>query len=136
MGRILAFDVGQKRTGIAHTDDLKLVASGWAALNTEKIIPEVKKYLEKYQVEKFVVGMPLDLLGRPTNGTQYAEEMVKKLKNKFPDIPVEEEDERFTSQKAKQTLIDSGIKKKKRQNKGLLDEVSATIILQYHLGNI
>lgn len=136
MARILAFDVGKKRTGIAHTDDLQMIASGYGTFETSKIIEEVQRYIEKNEVELFVVGMPVDLLDRETNGTEFAKAMIKKLRNHFPKIPIVEEDERFTSQMAMQTLIASGVKKKKRREKGLLDEVSATIILQSYLGNI
>ena len=136
MPRILAFDVGKKRTGMAHTDDMKIIASGYGTFATGEIIKEVQNYIEKHDVDTFVVGMPVDLLDRETNGTEFAKAVIKKLRNHFPDIPIVEEDERFTSQMAMQTLIASGVKKKKRREKGLLDEVSATIILQSYLGNI
>lgn len=136
MGRILAFDVGKKRTGIAHTDDMKIIASGYGTFETPKVIQEVQSYIEKHEVELFVVGMPVDLYDRETHGTEFAKAVIKKLRNHFPKIPIVEEDERFTSQMAMQTLIASGVRKKKRREKGLLDEVSATIILQTYLGNI
>src|SRR5690606_12150490 len=101
-----------------------------------KLIPIIQEYCEKYEVELFVVGMPVDLLDRETNGTEFAKAVIRQLRNHFPEIPIVEEDERFTSKMAMQTLIASGVKKKKRRQKGLLDEVSATIILQSYMGNI
>lgn len=133
MGRILAFDFGLKRTGIAVTDELQLIASGLTTVNSKEVISYIEKYLQNENVELFVVGKPKNLDNNPSESYVIVEGYVEKLKNKFPKINVVEIDERFTSKMAFQTMIDSGIPKKKRMNKALIDEISATIILQSYL---
>jgi len=136
VARYLAIDYGTKRTGIAVTDPLKIFANGLCTVHTSELITFLTDYLQKEEVELFVVGYPLGLDDRVTKHQKRVDEFITHLSRKFPDIKIEREDERFTSKMAKQTLIDSGIKKKKRREKGLVDEVSATIILQSYLGNI
>ncbi|MGB1207259.1 MAG: Holliday junction resolvase RuvX [Chitinophagales bacterium] len=135
MGRILAIDFGKKRTGLAVTDPLQIIATGLKTVETEKVLDFLKKYVVQENVECFVVGLPLNLDGTPTDATFASNEFVKKLQKLFPNIPIEREDERYTSKMAARTLVLSGVKKKKRRNKKLLDEVSATIILQSYLGH-
>lgn len=133
MGRILSFDFGLKRTGIAVTDELQLIASGLTTINSKDIIQFVKDYLQKEEVELFVIGKPKNLDNQPSQSASIVEKYVELLKNNFPEISIAEVDERFTSKMAFQTMIDSGLSKKKRQNKALIDEISATIILQSYL---
>lgn len=133
MSRIIAIDYGKKRTGLAITDPLKLIASGLQTVETDKIFPFLKDYFSKEKVETALVGEPKQMDGTPSESTEMIEKFVEKFKTEFPDIRLERVDERFTSKMASRTLIDSGLKKKKRQDKALLDEVSATIMLQDYL---
>ncbi|QQS31495.1 MAG: Holliday junction resolvase RuvX [Sphingobacteriales bacterium] len=133
MGRIVAIDFGLKRTGIAVTDVLKITANGLTTLDTSVVLEFLYNYIQTESVELFVVGEPVNLDGSPTHATLSANNFVAALQKKIPDIPVEREDESFTSKMAMQTLIDAGIKKKKRQDKKLLDKISAAIILQSYL---
>lgn len=133
MPRILAIDYGKKRTGIAVTDPLKIIATGLTTVFTPDLMPFLKKYLQQEEVELFLVGDPRNLDGTPTHGTPLVGQCVKNLKEHFPQIPVKKVDERYTSKMAAETLFKSGLKKKKRQNKALLDETSAAIILQEYL---
>lgn len=133
MGRIVAIDFGLKRTGIAVTDVLKITANGLTTLDTSVVLEFLYNYIQTESVELFVVGEPANLDGSPTHATLSANNFVAELQKKIPDIPVEREDESFTSKMAMQTLIDAGIKKKKRQDKKLLDKISAAIILQSYL---
>ena len=136
MGRILALDYGKVRTGIAVTDELQLIASGLTTVETKELISFLADYLEKEKVEKFVVGLPKQMDNTPSESEALIQPFLKKLSNKFPSIPIERQDERFTSKMAFQSMLDSGMKKKKRQNKALVDEISATIILQAYLNSI
>ena len=136
MGRVLAIDYGQKRIGIAVTDELKITANGLDTIHVKDIHNFIKKYVSENDVDTFVVGLPITLQNKPSESTPYVENFVSWLKNKFPHIKVERIDERFTSQMAFQTMIDSGINKKARRNKGLIDKISATIILQSYLSTI
>ncbi|NSL90493.1 Holliday junction resolvase RuvX [Chitinophaga solisilvae] len=133
MARIMAIDYGKKRTGLAVTDPLQLIASGLTTVATHDLIPYLKKYFAAEQVETIVIGEPKSLKGEDTHATPLVEECIRILRKNFPDIPIKKIDERFTSKIAFQSMIDSGLKKKDRQNKGLVDEISATIILQEYL---
>ncbi len=133
MGRILAIDYGRKRVGLAVTDELQIIAGGLATVRVNDVIPFLKAYCQKESVECFVVGEPFDMLYRPSEASKYIEPFIKHLSKQFPDIPVERTDERFTSQMAIQTIREAGLKKKVRQNKALVDTVSATLILQHYL---
>ncbi len=133
MGRIVALDFGKVRTGIAITDELKLIASGLTTVATKELIPFLKNYIDKENVDKIVVGEPKQMNNEPSASEALIVPFLAKLAASFPAIPVERQDERFTSKMAFQTMIDSGLKKKQRQNKALVDEISATIILQAYL---
>ena len=135
MARILAIDYGKIRTGLAVTDDMQIIASGLTTVNTKELITFLKDYLSKEQVELFLVGEPKQMDNTPSESEALIIPFLGKLENTFPNVPIKRVDERFTSKMATQTLIDSGLKKKQRQNKALLDEVSATIILQSYLYN-
>jgi putative Holliday junction resolvase len=135
MGRIIAIDYGEKRTGIAATDELQIIASGLTTVETPKLINFLKNYLKKEDVELILVGEPKQMNNDPSESEKFILPFIDKLKNEFSSVPVKRVDERFTSKMAAQTLFDSGFKKKKRQNKALLDEISATIILQSYLYN-
>jgi putative Holliday junction resolvase len=130
MSRILAIDYGQKRTGIAVTDELQIIASGLTTIPSATTIDFLKDYFSKEKVSKVLIGEPKQMNGEPSQSTEIIEHFVKKFKSFFPDMPVVRVDERFTSKMAFQTMIDSGLKKKQRQNKDLIDEISATIMLQ------
>ncbi|MGE0562823.1 MAG: Holliday junction resolvase RuvX [Flavobacteriales bacterium] len=133
MPKVLAIDYGQKRVGIAATDDLQIIASGLTTVHSKDVIAFLEDYLTKNNVECIVVGDPKDLKNNPAESARFIEPFVKHLSRKFPNIKIERVDERFTSKMAFQTMIDSGLKKKDRQNKALIDEISATIILQSYL---
>ncbi|MCD6112114.1 MAG: Holliday junction resolvase RuvX [Bacteroidales bacterium] len=133
MSRILAIDYGQKRVGLAVTDELKLIANSLATVPSKDIFVFLKDYLSKKNVECFVVGEPKQMNYTVSESAKFIEPFVKKLAKMFPDIPVERMDERFTSKMASQAILQSGLKKKARQNKALIDKVSATLILQSYL---
>ncbi|WP_395059336.1 Holliday junction resolvase RuvX [Flavobacterium sp.] len=133
MPRILAIDYGQKRTGIAITDEMQIIASGLTTIASETSIAFLKDYFAKEKVEKVLIGEPKQMNGQPSQSTDIIEKFVTQFKNNFPEMPLERVDERFTSKMAFQTMIDSGLKKKQRQNKALVDEISATIMLQDYL---
>jgi len=133
LARILALDYGTKRTGIAITDDLQIIASGLTTVETKNIFSFLMNYLKNENVELFVVGEPKQMNNTESESEQFIKLFVEKLKTTFPKIPVKRIDERFTSKMAFQSMIDSGLKKKQRQNKALVDEISATIILQSYL---
>lgn len=130
MGRILAIDYGAKRTGIAVTDPLQIIASALDTVPSYQLIEYLKKYAAAEPVEAFVVGMPKRLDNTDTNNTPLVKAFVKKLQATFPDLPVHLHDERFTSSMALKSMIAGGTKKKDRREKGNIDKVSATIILQ------
>ncbi len=132
MGKVLALDFGKKRTGIAVTDDLQIIASGLTTVATKELIPFLKNYTKSNDVELFVIGEPKQMNNQPSESEVLILPFIEKLKRNF-NIPIKRIDERFTSKMAMQTMIDSGLSKKKRQNKALLDEISATIILQTYL---
>jgi|TARA_B110000003_G_C16642774_1_gene530820 putative holliday junction resolvase len=133
MGRILAIDYGSKRTGIAVTDQLQLIASGLTTVQTHGLMPFLSTYFSEQKVDAIVIGEPTQRDGAPSNIEGNIQNFIKGFSLKFPNIAVVRVDERFTSKMAFQTMIDSGLKKKQRQNKALVDEISATIILQQFL---
>lgn len=133
MPRILAIDYGMKRTGIAVTDDLQIIASGLTTVPSETAITFLKDYFSRENVAKVLIGEPKQMNGTPSESTPIIEKFVSDFETAFPGIPVVRVDERFTSKMAFQTMIDSGLKKKQRQNKGLVDEIAATILLQDYL---
>jgi len=133
LGRIVALDYGKKRTGIAVTDELQLIASGLTTVATHELLDFLKKYMADEHVAMLVVGEPKQMDNTPSESENLIIPFLKRLKKVFPELPVEREDERFTSKMAVRTMIDSGLKKKQRRDKALVDEISATIILQAYL---
>lgn len=133
MGRILALDFGKVRTGIAVTDELQIIASGLTTVDTKELLNFLRKYVEEEKVEKFVIGEPKQMNNLPSESEELIKPFLRTLEGVFPKIPVERQDERFTSKMAFQTMIDSGLNKKQRRDKALVDEISATIILQAYL---
>ena len=133
MPRILAIDYGQKRTGIAVTDEMQLIASGLTTIPSETAIAFLKEYFSKEKVERVLIGEPKQMNGEPSESKATIEKFVGLFTDAFPEMKMERVDERFTSKMAFQTMIDSGLKKKQRQNKALIDEISATIMLQDYL---
>lgn len=135
MGRILAIDYGSKRTGIAVTDELQLIASGLTTVATKQLLSFLKEYVEDENVSLFIIGEPKRMNSEPSSIEEEIGGFIEKLSAEIPEIPIKRVDERFTSKMAFQTMIDSGLKKKQRRNKALVDEISATIILQEYLYN-
>ena len=133
MGKALGIDYGTKRTGIAITDVIQIIASGLTTVSTHKLDDFIANLVISYDIECFVVGYPKNLDGSNTDSTGHVNGFVKRLQKTYPSIPVHQIDERFTSKIAKQSILASGVKRKVRQNKALVDEVSATIILQNYL---
>jgi len=129
----MALDYGKVRTGIAVTDEMQLIASGLTTVETPKLLDFLKTYLKNERVEAIVIGEPKQMNGIESESEDLIRNFLKKIENKFPDIPIHRQDERFTSKMAFQVMLDAGIGKKKRQNKALVDQVSATIILQSYL---
>lgn len=130
MARLLAIDYGAKRTGIAVTDPLQIIATALDTVRSHDLLDFLKKYTQQELVEAFIVGMPRRLDNTATNNTPLVEAFIKRLRNTFPDIPVYTHDERFTSSMALQSMIAGGSKKSDRREKGNIDKISATIILQ------
>lgn len=135
MSRILAMDYGEKRIGIAVTDEMQIIASGLTTVPTKEIFEFLENYLKEEKVELFLIGEPKQMNNTASESEKMIAPFIKKLKTRFSQIPIKRVDERFTSKMAFQTMIDSGLKKKQRQNKALVDEISATIILQSYLYN-
>ena len=133
MGRILSIDYGRKRTGIAVTDPLQIIAGGLATVATSQLLDWLRAYMEKEKVELVVVGEPWQTNGKPSENLPRVRAFVRSLNKAFPELPVVYYDERFTSVLAHQAMIDGGLKRKARQDKALVDEISATIILQSYL---
>lgn len=133
MPRILAIDYGQKRTGIAVTDDFQIIASGLTTIPSETAISFLSDYFSKEKVEKVLIGEPKQMNGTPSQSAEVIDQFVVKFSKTFPNMPIIRVDERFTSKMAFQTMIDSGLGKKRRQNKALIDEIAATILLQDYL---
>ncbi|MCD9577201.1 Holliday junction resolvase RuvX [Flavobacterium soyae] len=135
MPRILSIDYGQKRTGIAVTDEMQIIASGLTTIPTHTLIDFLKDYFAKEKVEAVLIGEPKQMNGQPSESASVINGFVTHFSNIFPEMKVIRGDERFTSKMAFQTMIDSGLSKKQRQNKGLIDEISATIMLQDYLSS-
>jgi len=133
MGRIVAIDYGQKRSGLAVTDEQKIIATGLTTVRTMDLLEYLQGYVSKNDVDCFVVGDPRQMNNTPSESAIYIEPFVRKLKALFPSIPLERLDERFTSLMATRAIREAGLKKKDRQNKALIDTVSATILLQSYM---
>jgi putative Holliday junction resolvase len=136
MARILAIDYGGKRTGIAVTDPLQIIATGLTTINSHELITFLKKYFQQEHVELIVIGMPKNWDESDTHGTSLVVGAIKKINKEFPGFPVKEVDERYTSKMAKDAMLEMGMKKKDRRNKKIVDEIAATIILQEYLQSI
>ncbi|MDD2549421.1 MAG: Holliday junction resolvase RuvX [Bacteroidales bacterium] len=136
MGRILSLDIGRKRTGVAATDPLKIIANGITTVPTGQIFDFITEYQESNDIELIVIGMPKQMNNEPSEAVKYIKPVINRLKKLFPNIPLVMVDERFTSKIAHQTMIDGGVKKMDRRNKALVDTISATIILQSYLESL
>jgi putative Holliday junction resolvase len=135
MARILCIDYGGKRTGIAVTDPLQIIATGLTTVDSNELISFLKKYFLQEEVELIIIGEPKNLDDSDTHATPLVKEAIKKLQKEFPQIPIKTVDERFTSKMAKQAMIEMGMKKKDRQNKRTVDEIAATMMLQEYLAS-
>ena len=135
MGRVLSIDYGKKRTGLAVTDPLKIIATALETVPTNELLAYLKNYCHREPVEQFVLGLPVNLNAQDTDITANVRNFAETLKTNFPDTPVHFYDERFTSKMALQSMIDSGTKKKYRREKGNIDKISAVIILQSFLNS-
>lgn len=133
MGRIMAIDYGTKRVGLAVTDPLQIIANGLTTVHSKDLISYLQKYFAKEKVDCVVVGEPKRLNNEPSQSAVYVEQFIKEFLKKFPGMQLERVDERFTSKIAQQAMLMGGLKKKDRQNKELVDEISATIILQSYM---
>lgn len=133
MSRVLAIDYGKKRTGVAVTDILQIIANGLTTVPTHELMDFILKYVQQEPVERIIVGHPKQMNNEDSENMRRIIPFVNQLKKKLPNIPIEFVDERFTSVLAHQTMLAGGLKKKERQNKALVDEISATIILQSYL---
>ena len=133
MARILSIDYGKKRTGIAVTDPLQIIAGGLATVSTSELFDWLKTYLSKEPVERIVIGEPRQPNGQPSENLGRVQQFVNRWRKSFPDVPIELYDERFTSVLAHQAMLEGGLRKKARQDKALVDEISATIILEDYL---
>ena len=133
MSRILAIDYGRKRTGLAVSDTMQIIANGLTTVPTHELLDFIAGYVQKEPVERIIIGLPKQMNNEVSENMKYIEPFVRLLKKKIPEMPVEFVDERFTSVLAHRTMLESGLKKKDRQNKALVDEISATIILQTYL---
>ena len=136
MARILAIDYGGKRTGLAVTDPMQIIATGLATIESKELVPYLKKYFSTEQVELIVIGLPVNWDESDTHGTPLVKEAIKKINKEFPDMPLKTVDERYTSKMAKDAMLQMGMKKKDRQIKGNVDIIAATIILQEYLQSI
>lgn len=134
MGRVLSIDYGVRRTGLAVTDPLQIIPGGLTTVETPRLLPYLKDYLSREQVERFVVGLPKQTNGRDSDNLPRVKAFIAQLQKAFPAVPIDMWDERYTSILAQQTILQSGIGKMARRNKALVDEVSATIILQGWMG--
>ena len=133
MARIISIDYGKKRTGLAVTDPLQIIAGGLATVSTSELFDYLQGYIAREEVERIVIGEPRQPNGQPSENLQRVQEFVNRWRKAVPQIPIEFDDERFTSVLAHQAMIDGGLKKKARQDKALVDEISATIILQDYM---
>ncbi len=136
MGRIMAIDYGKVRTGLAVTDPVRIIATALTTIPTPTLLPYIKEYCAREEVDIFVVGEAKHMDNTPSESMQYIEPFVAELKNQFPGKEVARVDERFTSKIAFQSMIDSGLRKKQRRDKGMIDQVSATIILQSYMNTL
>ncbi|OSZ80355.1 Holliday junction resolvase RuvX [Chitinophagaceae bacterium IBVUCB2] len=133
MPRILCIDYGLKRTGIAVTDPLQIIATGLTTLHSKELIPFLKDYFTKEPVERIIIGWPTNWDDSATHATPLVEKMIKELQKNFPQMPITKVDERYTSKMAKDAMLEMGLKKMQRRNKALVDEIAATIMLQEYL---
>jgi len=133
MARILAIDYGKKRTGLAVSDPLKIIANGLTTVNTQELFDYLKAYIAKEEVEKIIIGLPYQLDGSPTDATPSVLHCIRRLKNSFPAIPIVPVDEQFSSKMASRAMVEMGMKKKDRQKKEFIDEIAATILLQEYM---
>ncbi|MBQ2268694.1 MAG: Holliday junction resolvase RuvX [Bacteroidaceae bacterium] len=133
MGRILAIDYGRKRTGLAVSDTLQIIANGLTTVPTQELLNFLRDYCQREPVEQFVLGLPVQTNGQASENQQRVRQFAAQLTKALPHIPIAYHDERFTSVLAHQTMVDSGIGRKRRQDKALVDEISATIILQSYM---
>ncbi|RYD77672.1 MAG: Holliday junction resolvase RuvX [Sphingobacteriales bacterium] len=136
MARILSIDYGGKRTGIAVSDPLQIIASGLTTIESKELIPFLKKYIAAEEVELIIIGMPVNWDETDTHGTPLVREAIKKIQKEFPQMPLKEVDERFTSKMAKNAMLEMGLKKMQRRDKKLVDEIAATIMLQEYMQSI
>ena len=136
MARILSIDVGGKRTGLAVTDPLQIIATGLTTIPSQDLVPFLKDYVSKESVELIIVGWPTNWDDSPTHGTPIVEKAIKLLEKNFPAIPLKKVDERYTSKMAKDAMLEMGLKKKDRRDKAIVDEIAATILLQDYLRSI
>jgi len=135
LGRVLALDIGRKRTGVAITDPLRIIASPLETIPTHKLLDYLGELFQKENIDILIVGYPRQMNNTPSEAVTYINPLIKSIKKKFPTLPVELVDERFTSKMAMQAMIDGGMKKKDRQDKGNVDKISAAIILQSYMEN-
>jgi len=136
LARILSIDYGGKRTGLAVTDPLQIIATGLTTVDSRELIPFLKNYFSAEQVELIIIGEPKNWDDTDTHATPLVEKCIKDLQKNFPSIPVKKVDERYTSKMAKDAMLEMGLKKKDRRNKKLVDEIAATILLQEYLRSI
>lgn len=136
MPRIIAIDYGLKRTGLAVTDPLQIIATGLATVHSKELIPFLKDYFAREQVELIIIGEPKNWDDSDTHATPLVEKCIKELQKNFPLIPIKKVDERFTSKMAKDAMLEMGLKKKQRRDKALVDEIAATIILQEYMRSV
>lgn len=133
MARILCIDYGLKRTGIAVTDPLQIIATGLTTLHSKELISFLKDYFAKETVERIIIGWPTNWDDSATHATPLVDKAIKELQKNFPQMPIEKVDERYTSKMAKDAMLEMGLKKMQRRNKALVDEIAATIMLQEYL---
>mgnify|MGYP006278299079 CR=1 FL=1 len=133
MGRILAVDYGTKRVGLAVTDENRIIATGLETVHSTRVIEFIKDYIKREQVDRIVVGMPMQMNNKESENVRFVREFIKQVKKELPGIPVETEDERFTSKMASAAILSAGAKRKTRRDKSLVDKVSAVLILQSYL---
>lgn len=136
MSRVICIDYGGKRTGLAVTDPLKIIATALTTVDTKELIPFLKTYFQQEKVELIIIGEPLNLDNSDTHATPLVKEAIKRLKKEFPSIAIQTVDERFTSKMASRAMVDMGMKKKDRQKKGNIDQIAAAIMLQEYLQGI
>lgn len=133
MARLLCIDYGLKRTGIAVSDPLQIIATGLTTIPSHELINFLKNYFKEENVEVIVIGEPKNLDDSDTHATPLVQQIIKRLQKEFPSIPIKKVDERYTSKMAKQAMIEMGMKKKNRRNKGTVDEIAATMMLQEYM---